>query len=413
MGLELSSFDRELLAGVHGAGAAFAMRLLVRFAEAVDAPSFLAIEAAHVDGCLYHGRASLDFAERMIDLGGKVRVPTTLNVGSVDLIHPELFRGTKEHGENGARLMRAHVELGCAPTFTCAPYQSDYRPRFGAQIAWGESNAIVFANSVIGARTNRYGDFIDLCCAMTGRAPAYGLHLTENRVARAFVEIVSIPKDWDNEQIAISVGHVIGRRCGGFIPAIVGLPSGVNEDDLKALGAAAASSGAVALFHVVGVTPEAPDLATACGGLAPDLHLQLTAQDLREAVRTLSNMADGAPLGAVSLGTPHFSIDQFARLMPLLDGARPRVDTFINCSRATVEEVRKLGWEEPLRAARVTLVADTCVYVSALMKPGVDAIMTNSGKCAYYAPGNLGVDVAYGSLAECVASARAGKVVRL
>ena len=85
--------------------------------------------------------------------------------------------------------MRAHVELGCAPTFTCAPYQSAVRPRFGAQIAWGESNAIVFANSVIGARTNRYGDFIDLCCAMTGRAPAYGLHLTENRFARAVVEI--------------------------------------------------------------------------------------------------------------------------------------------------------------------------------------------------------------------------------
>jgi predicted aconitase len=173
MALDLSPFDRELLSGAHGAGATFAMRLLVRFAEAVDARSFLDIEAAHVDGCLYHGRASLDFAERMIELDGKVRVPTTLNVGSVDLIHPELFRGTKEHAENGARLMRAHVELGCSPTFTCAPYQTLWRPRFGAQIAWGESNAIVFANSVIGARTNRYGDFIDLCCAMTGRAPAY------------------------------------------------------------------------------------------------------------------------------------------------------------------------------------------------------------------------------------------------
>jgi hypothetical protein len=141
--------------------------------------------------------------------------------------------------------------------------------------------------------------------------------------------------------------------------------------------------------------------------------LQLTAEDLREAARSLSNLDEGAPLGAVSLGTPHFSIDQFERLMPLLDGGRPLIDTFINCSRATVEEVRNRGWEETLRAARVTLVADTCVYVSALMKPDVGAIMTNSGKCAYYAPGNLGVEVAYGSLAECVASAQAGKVVRL
>jgi predicted aconitase len=388
------------------------MRLLMRFAEAVDARAFIDIEGAHVDGCLYHGRASLDFAERMIELGGKVRVPTTLNVGSVDLIHPELFRGTKEHAENGARLMRAHVELGCAPTFTCAPYQTAWRPSFGAQIAWGESNAIAFANSVIGARTNRYGDFIDLCCAMTGRAPAYGLHLSENRVARALVEIVSVPEDWDNERLAVAVGHTIGRRCGGLVPAIVGLPSGISEDDLKALGAAAASSGSVALFHVVGRTPEAPDLDTACGGASPELHLQLTAEDLREAARSLSNLDDGALLGAVSLGTPHFSIDQFARLMPLLDGGRPLVDIYINCSRTTLDELHQRGWEAPLRAARVTLVADTCVYVSALMQADVGAIMTNSGKCAYYAPGNIGVEVAYGSLAECVASARAGKVVR-
>lgn len=413
MSLDLSPFDRELLHGAHGAGAAFAMRLLVRFAEAVGARSFLDIEGSHVDGVIYHGRASLDFAERMASLGGKVRVPTTTNVGSVDLIHPELFRGTKEHAENGARLMRAHLELGCAPTFTCAPYQSASRPRFGAQIAWGESNAIAFANSVIGARTNRYGDFIDLCCAMTGRAPAYGLHLTENRAARALVDILSIPDDWDLERTAVAVGHAIGRRCGALIPAIIGLPSGLSEDDLKALGAAAASSGALALFHVVGLTPEAPDLATACAGLKPELHLQLTTEDLREAARSLSGVADGATLSAVSLGTPHFSIDQFTRLMPLIDGAPPLTDIYVNCSRATLDEVRRRGWEDKLSAARVTLVADTCVYVSALLKAGAGAVMTNSGKCAYYAPGNLGVEVAYGSLAECVASARAGRVVRL
>ena len=135
-------------------------------------------------------------------------MPTTLNVGSVDLIHPELFRGAKEHAENGARLMQAHVALGCAPTFTCAPYQTAYRPRFGAQIAWGESNAIVFANSVIGARTDRYGDFIDLCCAMTGRAPEFGLHVTENRRARALVEIASIPETGTTSRLAVAVGHL-------------------------------------------------------------------------------------------------------------------------------------------------------------------------------------------------------------
>jgi predicted aconitase len=411
--LEFSAFDRELLEGAHGAAAAFAMRLLMRFAEAVDARRFIPIEAAHVDGCLYLGRASLDFVERIVSLGGRVRVPTSLNVGSLDLIHPELFSGPNEIRANGARLMQAHVELGCAPTFTCAPYQGASRPRFGAQIAWGESNAIVFANSVIGARTNRYGDFIDLCCALTGRAPEYGLHLAENRLARAIVEIVSIPDGWDAEQVCVAAGHAIGRNCGGLVPAIVGLPADTAEDDLKALGAAAASSGAVALFHAVGLTPEAPDLAAATGGAAPELALRLGAEELRKAARSLSCVPDGAPLAAVTLGTPHFSLHEFERVMPLVEGPPPRVNIWINCSRATLAVLRDRGWDKRLEDARVTLVVDTCVYVTTLMRVEAGAVMTNSGKCAYYAPGNLGVDVAYGSLAECLASARAGKVVRL
>ena len=227
------------------------------------------------------------------------------------------------------------------------------------------------------------------------------------------IEVAAIPDGWDSEQAAVAVGHIVGRRCGRLIPAIVDLPPETSEDDLKALGAAGASSGAIALFHVVGVTPEAPDLKTACGGFEPDLRMKLTADDLRQAARSLSSVAEGAPIAAVTLGTPHFSLAEFARLMPLIDGERSRIDIYVNCSRATLDEVRKRGWEEPLRAARVTIVADTCVYVSALMRPDVATVMTNSGKCAYYAPGNLGVEVAYGSLAECIASARAGKVVRL
>ena len=132
--------------------------------------------------------------------------------------------GRRRFAPIGERLMRAHVELGCLPTFTCAPYQTAHRPRFGAQIAWGKSNAIVFANSVIGARTNRYGDFIDLCCAMTGRAPEYGLHLSENRRARPS-RSPPVPEAWDAEQVCVAVGHAVGRRCGGLVPAIVGLPA--------------------------------------------------------------------------------------------------------------------------------------------------------------------------------------------
>jgi hypothetical protein len=411
--IALSALDRELLAGAQGQAARFAARLLVRFAEAVGADRLIDAEAAHVDGCLHHGQVSLDFAEHLVRLGGRVRVPTTLNVGSVDLIHPELFRGGEGARAAGARLMRAHEELGCLPTFTCAPYQTIFHPRFGAQVAWGESNAIVFANSVLGARTNRYGDFVDLCCALAGRVPRYGLHVTENRRARVLVEVVGVPPEWDEAGLTcVAVGHAIGRRCGERVPAIVGLPPSSGEDDLKALGAVAASSGAVAMFHAVGLTPEAPTLEAACQGEPPGETIRLSADDLRDTVRRLSTVPDGTPLAAVSLGTPHFSLAEFARLLPLLDGPRPAVDVYVNTGRGVLAELQARGWADRLRAAGVTLVADTCTYVTAILRDLRGAVMTNSGKWAYYAPGNLGVEVAFGSLADCVASARAGRVTR-
>lgn len=194
MPLSLSAYDEGPLAGVHGQAQAFSMRLLTRFTGAVGATSFIDVSSTHIDGCLYHGEINLDFVEHLMGLKGRGKVPTTLNVGSVDLIHPELFDGLLELSKSGSRLMIAHEELGCMPTFTCAPYQTMFKPKFGEQIAWEESNAIAYANSVIGARTNRYGDFINLCCAMTGRAPYYGLHITENRRATVLVEVTSLPE---------------------------------------------------------------------------------------------------------------------------------------------------------------------------------------------------------------------------
>jgi predicted aconitase len=413
MRVTYSDLDRDLLGGAHGAAASFAMRLLARFAEAVGASKFIDAEAAHIDGCLYHGQVSLDFVEHVVQLGGRVRTPTTLNVGSVDLIHPELFRGEAGIGASGTRLMRAHEELGCVPTFTCAPYQTTFRPRFGAQIAWAESNAIVFANSVIGARTNRYGDFVDLCCALTGRLPYYGLHITENRRARVLVDILAIPPEWGDPGLTcVAAGYLIGRSCGERIPAIVGLPSS-SEDDLKALGAVAASAGAVGMFHAVGLTPEANTLDDAFQGAKPEETVKIGPDDLRRVIRSLSTAPDGTRLTAVSLGTPHFSVAEFAQLLPMLsNGPRAMVDVYVNTSRNVLDELAARGWLQVIEAAGVTLVMDTCTYVTAVMRELTGVVMTNSGKWAYYAPGNLGVEVAFGSLAECIASARAGRVVR-
>src|ERR687897_1685646 len=192
--VELEDQDRAFLDGEVGDGPALAMRLVVRMAEVVRAPRLRDVTGAHIDSCLYHGQAGLDFAERLLAGGAKVAVPATLNVSSLDLLHPELVRLDDETRERAKRLMDAYVAMGCRPTWTCAPYQLLDRPALGEHIAWAESNAIVFANSVLGARTNRYGDFIDVCAAITGRVPEVGLHRTENRRARIVFRLVDVPE---------------------------------------------------------------------------------------------------------------------------------------------------------------------------------------------------------------------------
>ena len=254
-----------MLGGDAGPAAQLAARLIVRMAGIMGADRLVPIAAAHVDGCLYHGPVSTDFARKLVDGGGKVRVPTTLNVGSVDLLHPELYRGDAETAKAGRELMRLYTALGCRATWTCAPYQLQQRPSFGQHVAWAESNAIVFANSVLGARTERYGDFIDIAAGLIGRAPYAGLHRDEGRFARVVFRLRGItPALAESDVLFAALGHLIGRRAGGEVAAIDGL-SHATEDQLKALGAAAASSGSCAMFHVVGVTPEAPTLAAACG----------------------------------------------------------------------------------------------------------------------------------------------------
>jgi predicted aconitase len=410
----LEEIDRALLAGVHGQAAAFAMRLVVRYGEAVGALHCIDITRAHVDGCLHHGQVSLDFVEHVVALGGRVRVPTTLNVGSIDLIHPELFRGPREAAADARRLMQLHQALGCTPTFTCAPYQTRFRPGFGEQIAWAESNAIVFANSVIGARTARYGDFIDLAAALTGRVPYAGLHVPEDRRGQIVFRLAEATRHMPQDVLAVAIGAIIGERSGDMIPVIDGLSADFTEDDLKALGAVAASTGSIALFHAIGITPEAPDLATALGGRVPAADILISEYDLNDAAARLSTIPEGTPLNAVSLGTPHFSLTEFERLMPLLTGFSPAVgiDLYVNTSRDLYAVLSERGWLRVLERAGFVVVVDTCTYVTAIMRELHGAVMTNSGKFAHYAPNNLGVEIAFGTLADCLVSAACGRVSR-
>ena len=409
MPLRLTDSDRAMLDGDHGPATALAMRILTRTAEAMRAPALLDIEGAHVDGCLHHGRAGLDFAERLAELGGAVRVPTTLNVGSLDLLHPDLVRLPAGRASEARRLMDLYVALGCRPTWTCAPYQLPERPGFGAQLAWAESNAIVFANSVLGARTERYGDFMDVCCAITGRAPAVGLHTDTGRRATLVVRVGGVPDDLAASTAGLAaLGHALGTQIGNHVPAIVGLPSELPEDALKALGAAAASSGAAALLHVIGSTPEASTLDAVVAGDAEEIRIG--PGDLRRARDDLTTTRN-AEIGAVCLGTPHASVEELRQLLSHIhDIGPPVVPTYANTSRSALAAIGSMADE--LGDAGVTVVTDTCTYVTPILREIDGAVMTDSAKWAWYAPGNLGFDVVFGSVAECVRSAATGRVWR-
>ncbi|HVF08140.1 MAG TPA: aconitase X catalytic domain-containing protein [Actinomycetota bacterium] len=409
--LALSDGDQSALAGDRGEAVRLAMRIITRVGQAMGATALLDITRAHIDGCLYHGRAGLDFARKLGDGGARVVVPTTLNVSSLDLLHPELVQLGEATAAEARALMDAYVSMGCRPTWTCAPYQLPERPSVGEHVAWAESNAIVFANSVLGARTGRYGDFIDICCAITGRAPAAGLHLDRERRARAIFRVRHVPERlWRDEAAFAAVGHIVGRATGSVVPAIIGLPQDTTEDQLKALGAAAASSGAVAMFHAVGITPEAPTLDAATAGVQPALDVPVDLAALRAARDELSTVEVGAAVGSESLGTPHCSVSELERLAELVRGRHLAIPVYVNTGRDVLARVP--GPAASLREAGVSVVTDTCTYVTPIIERAATPVVTNSGKWAWYAPGNLGFDVAFATLEECIESAVSGRLER-
>ena len=397
------------------------MRLVVRTAEVLGAERLIPITGAHVDSCLYHGEATVDFVQRLIAGGAKVTVPTTLNVGALDLLHPGLWRGDPRAAERGRLLMDRYRSLGCQPTYTCAPYQLvAARPSLGDQVAWAESNAIVFCNSVLGARTERYGDFTDIACAIIGRVPDAGLHRTDTRRAVLVLRLgPDVPAALlEDESLYPVLGIVLGRRAGSRVAVLDGLPPGLSEERLKAIGAAAASSGAVAMFHAIGSTPEAPDLAAALQGGEPEESVTVGMAELRAAHDGLTTAVGGAPpgtpIGTVSLGTPHASLAELRAIERELGGARPaaHVELLVSTARTLLAEAEEKGLAARLRSLGVELLVDTCSYIAPVLRPSPLPAMTDSGKWAFYAPGNIGVEVVFGSLRECVRSAVEGRVWR-
>jgi len=412
--MQLSDRDRAMLAGDQGPAPQLAMSIVVRMAAVFGADALMDISQAHIDSTIYLGDATLEFAERLASLGAKVAVPTSLNVSGVDECGWQDWAVSPEWAAKAARQMLAYERMGAVPTWTCAPYQTHMRPVFGQQIAWGESNAIAFANSVIGARTERYPDLLDICCAITGRVPAIGLHLTESRAGHMLLQLDAIsPALQQDDQFFAVLGHLVGKLSEDLIPVIDGVIETPPEDQLKAFAAAAASSGRVALFHMVGVTPEAPTRDAAFQGRRPQRTERITVADLRAARNELTT-ADGRELDMVILGSPHFSLAEFARLAPLVAGRRahPRVKFLVTSSRLMKERAHEQGVLAPILEFGAQVTLDTCILASPMLPPEIKTLMTNSAKYAYYAPSLLNTRVTFGSLADCVASAIEGRVVR-
>ncbi len=414
--VQLHERDRALLDGAEGEAMGLAMRVVLRAAEISGAARLQDICFAHIDACFYNGQAHVDFAQLMVDKGARLAVPTWTNSSLVSRVDTQL-RPEKDDPVvvSGARLlMDLYERLGCEPVWTCAPYQLPGRPCLGDHIVGSESNAVTFYNSVIGARTNKYGDYLDVCAALVGRVPYSGLHTDEGRRGRVLFRLDRIPEELRREDLFHHVlGHRLGRVAQSRVPVIEGLPLDSNEDQLKAISAAAAASGAVSLFHAVGVTPEAPDLETAFQGRAPEDEISVSPAELIEARDSLST-GTGGPLEMVAIGTPHFSFTEFARLVPLMDGRRVHDGTlfYVSTSRHVVALVEKEGWMEILEAAGVKVIVDTCTYFTPAVRGCRGRVMTNSAKWAYYAPGLLAVEPVFGTLEECVESAARGEVWR-
>ncbi len=414
MEIRLSEEERAMLAGELGPATRLAASILYRMAPMYGATSFLPVTRAHIDGVIYTGNAGLRFAEHLADLGARVAVPTTLNVGSVDRERWREIGQSPAYAAPARRLGEAYLRMGAQPTFTCAPYQQGHVPAFGEQIAWSESNAVAYANSVLGARTNRYGDYLDICCAITARVPAAGLHLDENRLATCLITLRDIPERLQRRDDFYPVlGYALGERVPGEVAAISGLTVEPTSDQLKALAAGAASSGDVALFHLIGITPEAATASSAFGGRPPRRTLELTLAELRRTRDTLSS-ATADTVDVVAFGSPHCSLAEGRRLAALMQGQRAAngVQVFITTSRAVRELLAISGDLAVLEAFGAEVTADTCIVVAPLVKPGARVLMTNSAKYAHYGPGLLGVGSVFGSTAECVESAVKGLVVR-
>lgn len=413
----LTDYEKELLDGKHGEAAQMSMKVLYDLGEYYGAEKFVEITACHDDSTVYFGEAQVAFAEHLADLGAKFSVPTSTNACALDMERWDIQKHESGWMAATRRIESSHLKMGAIPSWTCAPYQTGFSPYFGAQVAFAESNVIAFMNSIVGARTNRYAGPLELLCGIAGRVPYFGLHKTENRYAKGLVVLGEEIKEemFATPSMFNYTAYAYGKIVGDRVWALQGLPKrNLTMDNLKQFSATAASSGGIALFHLIGITPEAQTLEMAFGGKEPEETVVIGLKEIQEAEEALCNHNEKGPIDLVSLGCPHFSCAEFQALEDALGGRRIHPDTtlWVFTSRANLANVESSGLLDRLKCLGVQVFADGCLMEYPTDSWGTKSIMTNSGKFGTYCFNKVGIHPVFGNLQDCVETAVSGKVVK-
>lgn len=380
----LTAHEEAMAAGAEGPAVKWAMDYQLAVGGFFGARRFVPVRSAHAhcDGEAL-GERGVRFLEQLADQGARACIPLTLDPRSTD------FSCALEIGQDQSivdierRILAAMKRMGALPTNTCINYQTVDVPHGGEHLAWGDTGTVIYANAVAGAHSNFEGGPAALAAAITGRVPEYGFHLDECRRGTVLVELADQPRDscdWG------AVGCLVGRRFPGYweVPVLDGARHSPTPDEVKQLGAALASYGSHAMFHLVGVTPEARTKADAFDGREPHATMRIDRMALDGAYGSFP--AEGAEPDIVVFGTPQLSIFELAELAALFDGRTVRCPVFATTSATVLRSAEEYGYAETLRNAGVRLLSGVCFYLMTARelarRNNLRTIVTNSAKLA-------------------------------
>jgi len=406
--LNHSAYLRACQEGRHGKANQWACHMLTTIGQAFGASDFIPIQSAHLVGSYWSSEADIQLLSKLQQWGARVSVRTSLNASSACLQLPS--RSSEKDIEQAHQVVELHQRLGAEPTLTCAPYHLDLVPNRGDNLAWAESNAIVYANSVCGARTERMVQYADLAAALLGWVPNYGLYSDDNRKATVVIDAKALlGKQFSGDDLWPHLGVWLGRNTQDEIPALINLPAIPNNDHLRALGAAAAAAGNTRLFHAVGITPEAPSLEQ-CIAHEDVKRIHVEPKQI-QAIAKSFRLPSASAISDVCIGAPHASVNEITALCKQL--TQPvTTPVWVTTSRYNLDQLKKTPEYGRLVQFGVEFVTDVCSYYGPTIVGLGKVVATTSAKWAYYGPGNLNVKVHLCSLDECATIAMTGEVPR-